>query len=182
MKLFSHAARFPFGLARTAPPMTPSEAHLLLTSRRLQVRRAASRRLPAVGPRGTDCGSLAANLSRALALVLLVTGLAMSGCKPAGSAPPPLAADVVPETLEKAFAGAPAEVASVAQAVAQAAREKDPDAVLVLMDLSTRPQLTPEQRAAASASMNGLLDQARKQAAQGDAAAAAVMEKYRASK
>lgn len=163
--------------------MTPHEAHLLLTSRRLQVRRAATRRTATFGPRSADCGLLSSLVIRhAVIFASLSLGAVLCGCKPAGSAPPPLAADAVPATLEKAFANAPAEVSTTAQAVAQAARQKDPDAVLVLMELSSRPELTPEQRTAASASMNGLLDQARKQAAQGDAAAAAVIERYRASK
>jgi hypothetical protein len=116
--------------------------------------------------------------------VLLTVALAIAfcGCKPAGSAPPPLAPDAVPATLEQAFANAPSEVVTTVQAVAQAARQQDPEAVLVLMDLSARPQLTPEQRAAVAASMQGLLDQARQRAAQGDANSAAVVEKYRASK
>jgi len=106
----------------------------------------------------------------------------LTGCKPGSSAPPVVAPAEAGASLEKAFANAPAEVASQAQVLAQATRAQDSEAVFVLMDLSTRPSLTPEQRTAVTASMNSLLEHARKSAAQGDASAAAVVEAYRASK
>jgi hypothetical protein len=129
-------------------------------------------------------GRSATTAARALfsPFLLLLLCVAVNACKPTAAAPPPLAPEAVPATLERAFADAPADVGVTVQAVAQAARQQDPEAVLVLMDLSSRPQLTPEQRAALAASMNGLLDQARQRAAQGDVHAAAVVEKYRASK
>jgi hypothetical protein len=73
-------------------------------------------------------------------------------------------------------------LAAQAQAVAAAAQAKDPLAVPVLLELVARPELTPQERAAANGCLQGLLEEARQQAAQGNAAAQTVLETYRASK
>lgn len=176
--------------------MTSQEAQLLLAGRRRQARRVLrrdasaalaqlpqrSRRLAPPGRRAEAGTSPGLFIRAAAAAVALVLCAALCGCKPAAAPPPPIAPEAVPATLERAFANAPEEVSTTVQAVAEAARQQDPQAVFVLMDLSARPTLTPEQRAAVAASMQGLLDQARRSAEQGNVEAAKVVEKYRASK
>jgi hypothetical protein len=107
--------------------------------------------------------------------------LALLGCgKSAGVAQTPEAAK---ETLQKAFAKAPSEVQAIANEAGAAIQNKeDGKAFLQLDELGKRPDLTPEQRGAATLSMLAVGQRLSVAAANGDSDAAALLEHHRANK
>ena len=121
-------------------------------------------------------------LSSIFLLPCLLALLFAVSCGRKEPAAPALSTAEAPAAMQQAFATASGDLAAQAQAVAAAAQAKDPLAVPVLLELVARPELTPQERAAANGCLQGLLEEARQQAAQGNAAAQTVLETYRASK
>ncbi len=132
---------------------------------------------PTLGFRLTSVRPLAVP-SAALMMALLV----LAGCGRKQQASGPLPAAEMPAALSQAFATAGGDLPAQVQVVAAAAQEQDPLVVPVLLQLTARPDLTPNQRAAANGCLQGLLEEARRRAAQGNASAEAVLQAYRASK
>src|ERR1041385_8098549 len=113
----------------------------------------------------------------------LLAALCLTGACSKDKAPEPVAVEQVPATVESAFKDAPAEVKSSADEIAAAVQGKDNAKALIdLQALFARPDLTPEQREAASQSMRSLHQQLRSSAAQGDARAAEALQTYGARK
>jgi hypothetical protein len=105
-----------------------------------------------------------------------------SGCS-RNRAPAPLPADQAPAVVEKAFKEADPQVKTAATEVVEALQRKDHiKAFFELQDLSSRSDLTPEQREAASRSMLSVNEQLRSAASQGDQQAAEALQAYRARK
>lgn len=85
--------------------------------------------------------------------------------------------------MQQAFAGATADVKALAGDVQAAIQsQEDGKAFLQLGALSSRPDLTAEQRAVAAQSMLSVGQKLNAAAAKGDRDAAALLESYRASK
>jgi len=113
--------------------------------------------------------------------LIICCAAALAGCgkSSTSTAPPPLAAEQVPETIETAFSQAQPEVKSVADNVASAEKNQDPaTAFEQLQDLSARPSLTSEQRSAASRAMMTVAQQLQAAAANGDQKAQETLHKY----
>ena len=111
-----------------------------------------------------------------------VLALALAGCgnSSSGAAQTPEEAKAA---LQQAFTKAPAEVRAIAGEVQAAIQEKnDGKAFLQLGTLSSRQDLTPEQRGVAALSMQAMAQKLNAAAANGDKEAAALMDAYRASK
>jgi hypothetical protein len=97
--------------------------------------------------------------------------------------PTALAPEQVPAAVETAFKDAPAEAKSSASQVVNSLQGKDEvKAFFELQNLSSRTDLTPEQRQAATRSMLSLNERLRAAAAQGDQRAADALQVYRSSK
>ena len=107
---------------------------------------------------------------------------AAAGCKKSEGPLTPLQPEQVPQAMNQAFAKAPEPIAAAAQPVIQATAAKDPRAIFGLEDLSTRPDLSAQQREAVQRALQAMLAQARAAAAAGDARSEEVMKTYRATK
>ncbi|MFO1501968.1 MAG: hypothetical protein U1G07_26930 [Verrucomicrobiota bacterium] len=119
--------------------------------------------------------------SSALAMGLLVIG-SLSACS-RNEAPQPLAADQVPQVVENAFKEAAPEAKTSATEVVNSLQGKDDvKAFFELQNLSSRSDLTPVQREAATRSMLSVNERLRSAAAQGDQRAADALQLYRSSK
>ncbi len=118
------------------------------------------------------------------ALVGLSALLAGGGCHRRGDTPPQaLAPEKVAPTLDAAFKNARPEDQQAAHEVVSALQSKDdPKAFVQLQSLTTRPDLTADQRAAATRSMLSVLAQLQAAAANGNKAAEDLLQAYRASK
>jgi hypothetical protein len=122
-------------------------------------------------------------MGRSYLPIPLLAAICFTGACSKNKAPEPVAVDQVPATVESAFKDAPAEVKSSADEIAAAVQGKDNAKALIdLQTLFARPDLTPEQREAASQSMRSLHQQLRSAAAQGDARAAEALQTYGARK
>lgn len=109
--------------------------------------------------------------------------LAVAGGCSRNQAPAPLPADQAPSVVENAFKEADPQVKTAATEVVEALQRKDNiKAFFELQDLSSRSDLTPEQREAASRSMLSVNEQLRAAASQGDQQAAEALQVYRARK
>lgn len=112
---------------------------------------------------------------------LLVIG-SLSACS-RNEAPQPLAADQVPQVVENAFKEAAPEAKTSATEVVNSLQGKDDvKAFFELQNLSSRSDLTPVQREAATRSMLSVNERLRSAAAQGDQRAADALQLYRSSK
>jgi hypothetical protein len=106
-----------------------------------------------------------------------------SACGSKEEAPPPVAIEEVPETIAAAFQSAEAEVRQVVnETVAAIQGQDDSRAFLQLQMLCDRPDLTPEQRAVASAGMVAVNLRLQEAAAAGNKEAAQVLELHRSRK
>ena len=108
--------------------------------------------------------------------------LVAAGC---GKNEPPqgLPAEQVPAAVQSAFEEATPEVKDAAKEVVNSLQGKDQaKAFLELNTLSTRTDLTPAQREAASRSMLSLNESLRTAASQGDQRAAEALQVYRSTK
>jgi hypothetical protein len=115
-----------------------------------------------------------------ISVALLLTA---AGCNRNAPPPPPVSIEQVPATVQNAFKDASPEVKSSAEQVATAVQtQDDAKALIQLQSLFGRPDLTPEQREAASRSMIALNARLRAAAAQGDRRAAEALEAYQAGK
>jgi hypothetical protein len=104
-----------------------------------------------------------------------------AGCtkKPDG----PATSAELPGNLREAFKDGSAAAKQMADAAATALEKQDrAQAFTLLNGLSTAPDVTPEQRQAASRAAAAMRERLAKEAAQGDQEAAALMQAYRSSK
>jgi hypothetical protein len=110
--------------------------------------------------------------------------LAAAGCGADGdSRPAAVSAVQAPSTLKDAFKGASDEVRGQADAAGSALGGGDtPGAFFSLVNLSGRPDLTPEQREAAAAAMVAAKAKLAAAAAQGDARSREALEMYSSGK
>jgi hypothetical protein len=109
--------------------------------------------------------------------------LLAAACNRNAPPPAPVSIEQVPATVASAFKDAPADAKSIAQEVATEVQAKDDGkALMQLQTLFQRPDLTPEQREAASRSMISLNLRLREAAAQGDTKAAEALQAYQAGK
>ncbi len=117
-------------------------------------------------------------------LVWLTASLTGAGCNRNSDVhPKTLAREEVAPTLDDAFKNAKPENKQAASDVVSALQGKDdPRAFVQLQSLSAKPDLTPEQRAAATRSMLSVLAQLQAAAANGNKAAEDLLQAYRASK
>lgn len=85
--------------------------------------------------------------------------------------------------LRDAFKDGAAGAKELADSAAEALEKQDrPKAFAILNSLTTSPELTPEQRMAASSAAAALREQLAQAAAKGDQEAADLMQAYRTSK
>jgi hypothetical protein len=97
--------------------------------------------------------------------------------------PKALAAEQVPGAVETAFKDAPAEAKTAAKEVVESLQGKDEvKAFFELQNLSSRSDLTPEQRQTAARSMLSVNERLRAAGANGDQRAADALQSYRSSK
>ena len=117
-------------------------------------------------------------------LAIILALLNVTGCGNSGkaTAPPPLAIEQVPQTLESAFKSAPAEANQAANEAITSVRNEEPEALTELQDLSSRPELSEEQRVAAARAMAAYLKKLRESAEKGDKKSEEAIEHYRATK
>jgi len=113
---------------------------------------------------------------------LALLALASAGCgRPEISRP--ISVAQVETTLAKAFQTAPASVRQESELAAEAVRNQQPDrAYAALWMLNAKPELTPEQRLAASRAMVAVQGLVRRAADAGDAGAQDLLKLYRATK
>jgi hypothetical protein len=116
------------------------------------------------------------------AILVLSIVLAGAGChKKSGVAV--LTPEQVPVAVEDAFKGAGPEVKDLAAEVVSSLQNKEaPKAYGKLQNLSSRSDLTPEQREAAMRAIWALNEQLAAAAARGDQNADEMLKKYRATK
>jgi hypothetical protein len=119
-------------------------------------------------------------------LILTLLGFAFIGCAGCSDhpAPPaPLAAEQIPAAMDSAFAKAAPESRQTADEIVAAWQKQDKErAIVQLQGLCAQPQLTPAQRVAATRTMMAMRQQLQAAAANGDAYAADLLQKMRASK
>jgi len=108
--------------------------------------------------------------------------VAASGCHKQSAAPQTIEAARVPEVIQDAFQNANPELKAEVETIETAAKNQDPAAITNLMLLMHRPDLTPQQRSAASRCLPSLLISAQQAAAQGDERAAEAVKAYNISK
>jgi hypothetical protein len=111
-----------------------------------------------------------------------LVALALAGCDQNSKAPPPLPVDQIPQALESAFKETNSESGEVAMEVISAMRSDEPVALESLQELSIRPDLSEEQRSAASRAMSAYLQKMRESAEKGDKKAEDALQRYRATK
>lgn len=119
---------------------------------------------------------------RKLSAFLLAGFVCCLGCsKP--SAPQPIALDQIPNTVDTAFKGATEEIKTAATGFTASVRNNDlPGAFEQLTDLTSRPDLTPEQRGIAARAMMSVAQNMREAAAKGDQKAAEQLSRYQSSR
>jgi hypothetical protein len=124
----------------------------------------------------SQLSTLPANLILASALALF------AGCS-RNTPPPALPADQVPAAVENAFKEASPDAKNSASEVVSSLHNKDEvKAFLELQSLSSRTDLTPEQRQAAARSVLSMNERLRVAAEQGDQRAAEALQGYRSRK
>jgi hypothetical protein len=129
--------------------------------------------------------SLAVVVTLALAAVILTGCGGRDGAEgETAAAPvvPPVAPEEVENRIQSAFENAPAEASAAAKTVVDSVQTEDPAALQKLQELSSRGDLTPEQRAVANKSMYALLARLRAAESNGNQKAAAALEQYQLSK
>ena len=115
-------------------------------------------------------------------LALLALLVLAAGCGRKHVPAPPISAEQVPQTLENAFQEANPEVSNTVSEVVTAVRQDDPQALEGLQELATKPDLSVQQREAATRALQALLEKLRAEEAKGNKKAAQAMEQYRISK
>lgn len=124
------------------------------------------------------------SLRRLTVAVATLGLLAAAGCGADGdSRPAAVTAEQAPSTLKDAFKGASDEARGQAEAAGSALGGGDtPGAFFSLVNLSGRPDLTPQQREAAAAAMMAAKAKLAAAAAQGDARSREALEMYSSGK
>lgn len=117
------------------------------------------------------------------ASVLGVALLLLSGCSREAAAPAPLPMEQVPTAVTTAFDNATPEIkAAAADFVASVKGNEIPAAFEQLQDVTSRPDLTPAQRATGARAMMSVAQQLQAAAANGDAKAAEALKRYQGSR
>jgi hypothetical protein len=116
--------------------------------------------------------------------IILGSILVTAGCsKGSSSSSAPLAAARVPDEIHKAFDKSPVEVKQAATDYVAAFQEKDSAVAFAgLQRLSTRADLTPEQRSVTARAMATTYQQLRAAAQAGNQSAKAAMQQYISSR
>lgn len=115
-------------------------------------------------------------------LELLLSGALLAGAMAGCSKQRPASAEWEKD-LRAAFKDSSKGAKEAADAAASASEQQERGRALLLLNaLSTAPDVTPEQRAAASHAAATMRQELAKAAAQGDKEAAALMQAYRSSK
>jgi hypothetical protein len=118
----------------------------------------------------------------AIYTVCLLAGITtLTGCHKQ-SATTPVDIARVPAEMKSAFRDSNPELQAQIASLEEAAQKQDPAAVSALLDVMHRPDLTPEQHAAAARCLPPLLNAARQAAAQGDQRATEALKDYQVSK
>ncbi len=114
----------------------------------------------------------------------LALWIAAAGCSQGRTtAAKPIPPEQVAPTIETAFKVANPEAKEAANDVVAAMQSQDhPRALVQLQVLAAHPDLTPEQSTATARSLVSVLTQLQIAAANGNKAAADILQKYRASK
>lgn len=112
--------------------------------------------------------------------VTIAVGL--SGCSKKEAALAPVPVEQVPQLLESAFQSAPEEIKVEARELSTSVREDVTGSLTELQNLSSRPDLTDEQRQAAARAMASVHARLLEEAAKGNKKADAELERYRATK
>jgi hypothetical protein len=119
----------------------------------------------------------------ALLLSALLTLALTSGCNRSGAAPKPVSPEAASQSLRSTFASAPSSIRDSAVQAAEAIQRHDTTAAFITVyDLSSRPDLTVEQRKVAGQSLATLLTGLRTSAEAGNAQAKRALDLYRAGK
>ena len=112
-------------------------------------------------------------------VVLLAALTTACGKKPSA---PPISAEQVPQVLDDAFKQAQPEAGAAAKEVISSAQAGDPAALQQTHELTTRSDLTDEQRKAAFRAAAALHQKVVEDAARGDQKAEEALKVYRATK
>jgi len=116
------------------------------------------------------------------AVILLSLAIIAAGCKKDGNRAT-LTPEQIPAAVQNAFKDATPDVKTLADEVAASLQNKEePRAFGELQVLSSRPDLTPEQREAAVRAIHALNIQLALAAARGDKNAEEMLQQYRATK
>lgn len=118
-----------------------------------------------------------------LTALALFAFVAVIGCGPSGAAPESVPLTEAPGKVKQAFDRSAADVKKAADDASQALADGAYDVSLGrLADLSSRTDLSAEQRQALAQSRIAVMKKLQEQAAAGDAKANQIMELHRASK
>lgn len=106
-----------------------------------------------------------------------------SGCSKTPEAPAAVSVEQATPAMQEAFKSAQPEVQTLAQDVVNSAQgQDDARAFVAANELSSKPELTPEQRQAAIQALMAINERLRQAAANGNTAAEKLLETYRATK
>lgn len=108
--------------------------------------------------------------------------VAILGCSRKEAALAPVPVEQVPQLLDNAFQSAPEEIKVEARELSTSVREDVTGTLTELQNLSSRPDLTDEQRQAAARAMASVHARLLEEAAKGNKKADAELEHYRATK
>ena len=109
--------------------------------------------------------------------------LMFAGCSREAAAPAPLPLEQVPTAVTTAFDNATPEIKAAAADFAASVKGNEiPTAFEQLQDVTSRPDLTPAQRATAARAMMSVAQQLQAAAANGDPKAAEALKRYQGSR
>jgi hypothetical protein len=111
-------------------------------------------------------------------LVLAIAATGLAGCKK-NSSSNALAVEKIPAAMDEAFDKAQPEVKTAAHEIVTSVQSQEPTkAFIQLRDLSARPDLNAQQRAAAARAMAAMAKKLQEAAANGDQNAASYLHHY----
>ena|SRR5687768_11092166 len=115
---------------------------------------------------------------------MLMTALMLgAGCGQKQEAPKALTSKEIPQAIREAFKEAGPEIKEeISRAVVHLEKQNDVEAFLQLQEMSSKPDLTPEQRSVVARSLIGVSQRLQTSAASGNAQAEELLKVHRASK
>jgi hypothetical protein len=118
-----------------------------------------------------------------LLVVGVVAGLFLGGCGKGGKPPAAVKLEDVPQTMEKAFGKntKPEVTEQVNKAVADL-QQRNPDALQELHEISSKSEMTPEQRSAVATSMAAYMKHLQEESEKGNKKAKEALDNYIATK